>query len=58
MFLPNRPVIFLLHGWDSWPSYWAEPVKDEMMTYYNGNANIVLVNWKDGANHTYPLARV
>ena len=55
-FTPNVPTIFLIHGWDSWATYWETDMRNELMQHYNGNVNVVQVDWRDGANQTYPEA--
>lgn len=55
-FTAHVPTIFLIHGYASWADYWCANIKNELMEYYNGQVNAVLVEWKDGANQTYPQA--
>jgi len=50
------PLVVLVHGWDSWSDFWAAPIKDEIVKFYHGQVNVLLPEWKDGADRPYPQA--
>ena len=53
-FLKGKPVFITVHGWDSWADYWARPIKEEIFTFFKGDVNTIVVEWKYGADRTYP----
>merc|ERR1711937_650175 len=55
-FLKGKPVFITVHGWDSWADYWVRPIKEEIFTFFKGDVNTIVVEWKYGADRTYPQA--
>lgn len=58
-FIPNKPCVFIIHGWQTSFEYesWLDELKDNVLRVNNGSVNVFVVDWsKTASNPLYPLS--